>query len=82
MFFFSALLNGKQKPSLKLPKEANQYVLEQLVAEQLGGFLLILTTTGKIVFVSHTVEQLLGHLQVNLFCHISQMHQHKLFRIT
>jgi len=41
-------------------------VLEQLVFEQLSGFLLILTSSGKIVFVSHTVEQLLGHLQTDL----------------
>lgn len=40
-------------------------MLEQLVCEQLKGFLLILTATGKIVFVSYTVENLLGHMQVS-----------------
>lgn len=49
---------------MKLPKHVDQYILEQLVCEQLGGFLLILTPTGKVVFISHTIENLLGHLQV------------------
>lgn len=62
--YFSALLNGKHKSYLELPREIDQYMLEQLVSEQLGGFLLIITAAGKIIFISHTVEQLLGHLQV------------------
>ncbi|XP_063920628.1 basic helix-loop-helix ARNT-like protein 1 isoform X4 [Zophobas morio] len=64
---YQTLLNGKDKLHMELPKHVDQYILEQLVCEQLGGFLLILTPTGKIVFVSHTVEHLLGHLQVLLF---------------
>lgn len=60
----SALLNGKNKSYVELPRDIDQYMLEQLVSEQLGGFLLILTGAGKIIFISHTVEQLLGHLQV------------------
>lgn len=51
---------------MELPKHLDQFVLDQLVCDQLGGFLLILTPTGKIIFVSHTVEHLLGHLQVKL----------------
>ncbi|KAJ8934776.1 hypothetical protein NQ314_013202 [Rhamnusium bicolor] len=51
---------------MQLPKHVDQYVLEQLVCEQLGGFLLILTPTGKVVFISHTIENLLGHLQTDL----------------
>lgn len=51
---------------MQLPKYIDQVILEQLVYEQLGGFLLILQPNGKIVFVSHTVENLLGHLQVNI----------------
>lgn len=49
---------------MHLPKYIDQVLLEQLVYEQLGGFLLILQPNGKIVFISHTVENLLGHLQV------------------
>ncbi|XP_063920625.1 circadian locomoter output cycles protein kaput-like isoform X2 [Zophobas morio] len=63
---YQTLLNGKDKLHMELPKHVDQYILEQLVCEQLGGFLLILTPTGKIVFVSHTVEHLLGHLQTDL----------------
>jgi hypothetical protein len=51
---------------MELPKYVGQRILEQLVCEQMSGFLLILTPTGKIVFVSETVEHLLGHLQVTL----------------
>lgn len=47
-----------------MPKQVDQFLLEQLVSEQLGGFLLILSGTGKIIFVSSSVENLLGHLQV------------------
>lgn len=42
----------------------DQIALAQMIYEQLAGFLLIITADGKIVFVSHTVEQILGHLQV------------------
>lgn len=52
---------------MQLPKYIDQVLLEQLVYEQLGGFLLILQANGKIIFVSHTVENLLGHLQVIFF---------------
>ncbi|XP_068898008.1 basic helix-loop-helix ARNT-like protein 1 isoform X4 [Tenebrio molitor] len=60
------LLNGKIKLRMELPKYVGQRILEQLVCEQMSGFLLILTPTGKIVFVSETVEHLLGHLQSDL----------------
>lgn len=42
----------------------DQIALAQMIYEQLAGFLLIVTSDGKIIFVSHTVEQILGHLQV------------------
>lgn len=60
----SALTNSKEIRHMQLPKYIDQVILEQLVFEQLGGFLLILQPNGKIVFVSHSVENLLGHLQV------------------
>ncbi|KAF2899287.1 hypothetical protein ILUMI_06889 [Ignelater luminosus] len=62
---YQTLINGKSRTPQEFPK-VDQFVLEQLVFEQLSGFLLILTSSGKIVFVSHTVEQLLGHLQTDL----------------
>lgn len=63
--FVSALLNGNNTGNqIDIPKQVDQFLLEQLVSEQLGGFLLILSGTGKIIFVSSSVENLLGHLQV------------------
>lgn len=64
---YQTLLNGNQNmPHFELPKQADQSILEQICCEQLGGFLMILTTNGKIVFVSSTVENLLGYLQTDL----------------
>lgn len=63
---YQTLLNGKNSQTDNEFPKVDQFVLEQLVLEQLSGFLLILTNTGKIVFVSHTVENLLGHLQTDL----------------
>ena len=59
------MLTENQEAKLEIPKNVDQCMLEQLVCEQLKGFLLILTATGKIVFVSYTVENLLGHMQVS-----------------
>lgn len=58
--------NGSGKKPINIPKNVDQCILEQLVFEQLNGFLVILTSTGKIVFTSYTVEQALGHLQTDL----------------
>ncbi|KAI4470957.1 circadian protein clock [Holotrichia oblita] len=63
---YQTLLNRKNELNLNIPKKVDQRILEQLVCEQLKGFLMILTVTGKIVFVSYTVEHLLGHLQTDL----------------
>lgn len=49
---------------MELPKHVDQCLLEQLVCDELGGFLIILTSSGKIIFVSQTVENLLAHSQV------------------
>lgn len=49
---------------MNMPREIDQIVLENLVCEQLGGFLMILAGNGKVIFVSPTVENILGHLQV------------------
>ncbi|KAK9744548.1 Helix-loop-helix DNA-binding domain [Popillia japonica] len=63
---YQTLLNRKNELNLNIPKKVDQRILEQLVCEQLKGFLMILTVTGKVVFVSYTVEHLLGHLQTDL----------------
>ncbi|XP_022907239.1 neuronal PAS domain-containing protein 2-like isoform X2 [Onthophagus taurus] len=59
------LLNRKDELNLNIP-DVDQSLLEDLVQDQLRGFLMILTTSGKIVFVSQAVEHLLGHLQTDL----------------
>lgn len=51
---------------MDFPKHIDQLLLEQLIYEQMSGFLLIVLASGKIVFISNTVENLLGHLQVNI----------------
>lgn len=63
-FFFSVLAKGNNTTEIQIPKSIDQFVLDQLIYEQLNGFLLILTGNGKIVFVSYSVEHILGHLQV------------------
>ncbi|CAH0545669.1 unnamed protein product [Brassicogethes aeneus] len=63
---YQTLLNNKGQPHMDLPKHVDQFLLDQLVCDQLGGFLLILTSSGKVVFISHTVENLLAHLQTDL----------------
>ncbi|KAK9884917.1 hypothetical protein WA026_009154 [Henosepilachna vigintioctopunctata] len=56
----------RSNPQVEMPKQIDQYLLEQIVCNELGGFMLILTVSGKIIFVSHTVENLLGYLQTDL----------------
>ncbi|XP_060535881.1 basic helix-loop-helix ARNT-like protein 1 isoform X2 [Cylas formicarius] len=63
---YQTLAQGRGVAQMELPKYVDQFVLDQLVCDQLGGFLLILCPNGKIIFVSHTVESLLGHLQTDL----------------
>ncbi|XP_049819781.1 aryl hydrocarbon receptor nuclear translocator-like protein 1 isoform X3 [Aethina tumida] len=63
---YQTLLNGKLEPHMELPKHVDQCLLEQLVCDELGGFLIILTSSGKIIFVSQTVENLLAHSQTDL----------------
>ncbi|VEN49933.1 unnamed protein product, partial [Callosobruchus maculatus] len=63
---YLTLNSNKNNVSIQFPKNIDQFLLDQLVCDQLGGFLLIITASGKIIFVSHTVENLLGHLQTDL----------------
>ncbi|CAH1123125.1 unnamed protein product [Ceutorhynchus assimilis] len=63
---YQTLVKGKGAPHMELPPQVDQDVLEQLICDQMGGFLLITCTNGKIIFVSPTVETLLGHLQTDL----------------
>ncbi|XP_050301805.1 aryl hydrocarbon receptor nuclear translocator-like protein 2 isoform X2 [Anthonomus grandis grandis] len=64
---YQTLVKNKGNSQMELPPHVDQFVLEQLVCDQMGGFLLIISpVNGKIIFVSHTVETLLGHLQTDL----------------
>ncbi|XP_012279251.1 uncharacterized protein LOC105699099 isoform X2 [Orussus abietinus] len=52
-----------------LPRQFSDFDLEQYFVENLvgnGGFLMVVTTTGKIVYISRQVEQHLGHAQNEL----------------
>ncbi|XP_034184906.2 uncharacterized protein LOC117606506 isoform X1 [Osmia lignaria lignaria] len=55
-----------------LPRELGELDLEQYIVDNLigtGGFFLVLTTTGKIVYVSRQVQEHLGHAQADLLGH-------------
>ncbi|XP_033221977.1 hypoxia-inducible factor 1-alpha-like isoform X2 [Belonocnema kinseyi] len=52
-----------------LPSKFNGLNLEQFIIDNMcenGGFFLVVTTTGKIVYIGQHVEQLLGHAQTQL----------------
>ncbi|XP_017779280.1 PREDICTED: aryl hydrocarbon receptor nuclear translocator-like protein 1 isoform X1 [Nicrophorus vespilloides] len=81
---YQTLLNGNSE-RMDMPRHFDQMVLENLVYEQLRGFLLILTGNGKVVFVSHTVENILGHAQTDLMgqsiFNITAQEDHDRFRM-
>ncbi|CAK9797329.1 Neuronal PAS domain-containing protein 2 [Anthophora quadrimaculata] len=55
-----------------LPRELGDLDLEQYIIDNLiesGGFFIIVTTTGKIVYVSRKVHEHLGHTQIDLLGH-------------
>ncbi|XP_031789580.1 circadian locomoter output cycles protein kaput isoform X3 [Nasonia vitripennis] len=52
-----------------LPRQFNDIDLENCLIDNLAGstsFLLVVTTTGKIIYISRHVEQHLGHEQIDL----------------
>lgn len=52
-----------------LPPRFNGMNLEQFIIDSMcenGGFFIVITSTGKIVYISQHVEQLLGHAQTQL----------------
>ncbi|XP_012137893.2 uncharacterized protein LOC100884063 isoform X1 [Megachile rotundata] len=52
-----------------LPQELGELDLEQYIVDNLigtGGFFLVLTTTGKVVYISPQVQEHLGHSQADL----------------
>ncbi|XP_044761313.1 neuronal PAS domain-containing protein 2-like [Coccinella septempunctata] len=63
---YHTLMNGKVKLQIQMPHQVDQCMLEQIVYNELGGFLMVLDANAKIMFVSPTVENLLGYLQTDL----------------
>lgn len=63
---YHTLLNGKVKQRIQMPRGVDQGMLEEIVYNELGGFLMLLDINCKIMFVSQTVENLLGYLQTDL----------------
>lgn len=61
--------HNTQDDSTELGIMENSFLVNsmvQMVCEQLGGFLMVLSTSGKIVLVSHNVEKLLERDAVNI----------------
>ncbi len=54
----------KEKP--KLAPEGLESNLSSALLETIEGFMLIVTSLGKIVYISESVEKLLGHSQLDL----------------
>ncbi|XP_006616369.1 neuronal PAS domain-containing protein 2-like isoform X1 [Apis dorsata] len=55
-----------------LPRELGDLDLEQYIGDNLiknGSFFIVVTTTGKIVYVSRQVQEHLGHTQADLLGH-------------
>ncbi|XP_017762707.1 PREDICTED: aryl hydrocarbon receptor nuclear translocator-like protein 2 isoform X2 [Eufriesea mexicana] len=55
-----------------LPRELSDLDLEQYIVDNLiesGGFFIVVTTTGKIVYVSRQVQEHLGHTETDLLGH-------------
>nr|ALT10381.1 methoprene-tolerant protein [Portunus trituberculatus] len=59
------LLMGEENGDEKLPPVLGGNIAHNL-AEAVGGFLLVVTSTGKIIYVTEAIEQFLGHSQVDL----------------
>ncbi|XP_023727039.1 neuronal PAS domain-containing protein 2 isoform X2 [Cryptotermes secundus] len=54
---------GETIKELELPECLKTYNLSQALMEVMDGFMIIVSCTGNILFVTHTVEALLGHAQ-------------------
>ncbi|XP_076670678.1 uncharacterized protein LOC143369986 isoform X2 [Andrena cerasifolii] len=55
-----------------LPRELGELDLEQFIIDNLidsGGFFIVVTTTGKVVYVSQKIQDHLGHTQRDLLGH-------------
>ncbi|XP_017879549.1 circadian locomoter output cycles protein kaput-like isoform X2 [Ceratina calcarata] len=62
-----------------LPRELADLDLEQYIVDNLidsGGFFIVVTTAGKIVYVSRQVQEHLGHTQADLLGHALEAFVH------
>ncbi|XP_045617115.1 uncharacterized protein [Procambarus clarkii] len=62
------ILKEDDGDSGRLPASLGANVTRSL-AEAVGGFLLVVTSTGKVVYVTEAVDQFFGHSQVDLLGH-------------
>lgn len=58
--------NNKKQEALKVAPEGLESNLSATLLDALEGFMLIVTASGKIVYISDSVEKLLGHSQLDL----------------
>jgi len=58
--------NQKKENETKPPPSGFESQLSSVLLDSMEGFMLIATSSGKIVYVSDTVEKLLGHSQLDL----------------
>ncbi|XP_068213142.1 uncharacterized protein [Palaemon carinicauda] len=62
------ILNDDDDPSNKRTPDFGREITHTL-AEAVGGFLLVVTSSGKVVYITETVDQFFGHTQVDLLGH-------------
>lgn len=62
------ILNDGDEPSNKMTPDFGKEITHAL-AEAVGGFLLVVTSSGKVVYITETVDQFFGHTQVDLLGH-------------
>lgn len=62
------ILKEETGSSTKLPRALSKEITHSL-AEAVGGFLLVVTSSGKVVYITEAVDQYFGHTQVDLLGH-------------
>uniref|UniRef100_A0A8D8XP17 Aryl hydrocarbon receptor nuclear translocator-like protein 1 n=1 Tax=Cacopsylla melanoneura TaxID=428564 RepID=A0A8D8XP17_9HEMI len=61
------ILYGNRSQFPSLPSELKDFNWSQFILDDMDGILLLVTSAGKIVFISHTIDKILGHNQTELF---------------
>ncbi|XP_008471310.2 neuronal PAS domain-containing protein 2-like [Diaphorina citri] len=61
------ILYGNKTQLPPLPPELKKFNWSQFILDDMDGILLLVTSAGKIVFISHSIDKILGHNQTELF---------------